>query len=188
MKKYQIVSILTIALSLLLHNNASAQDVSTTAQKANADIKNEIKINLFSTILGLPEVNYERLLESNMGVGLALSFGIGNQDDFSNYKFMAIPYYRVYFGDIDGAGFFIEGNAGLGNVKEDFSDGVYYNNMAPITPITKFNFGLGAAVGKKFLTKNNFLGEIFGGVGRFFGDQRSVEVYPRVGISLGKRF
>ncbi|MFN8362160.1 MAG: hypothetical protein U0T85_00335 [Cloacibacterium normanense] len=31
-------------------------------------------------------------------------------------------------------------------------------------------FGLGAAAGAKFLTKNNLIGEVYGGVGRVFGD------------------
>jgi len=48
----------------------------------------------------------------------------------------------------------------------------------------KTNFGLGAAVGAKFLTKNGFTGEVYGGVGRFLGNNRSIEAYPRIGITL----
>ena len=181
MKKILIIPLVIIALSLLLQNNADAQEATTSP-------KNEIKINLLNSVLGLPEITYEHSLESNMAIGLAIGVGMGNStDDFSQYKFLAIPYYRVYFGSVDGAGFFIEGNAGLGNVKENFSN-IYYPNNQPIVPVTKFNFGLGAAIGKKYLTKNGFLGEITGGVGRFFGENRSVDVYPRIGISLGKRF
>lgn len=183
MKKIKIITILSVVLLLTLQQTANAQEAKTV-------IKNEIKINLLNSVLAMPEVNYERLLQSNMSIGLALGFGVGKgtEDDFSQYKFLATPYYRVYFGDTDGAGFFIEGNAGIGNVQ---SNNVYYpsvNYQMQITSQTVFSYGLGAAIGKKFLTKNNFLGEIFGGVGRFFNSNATVEVYPRVGISLGKRF
>ena len=49
------------------------------------------------------------------------------------------------------------------------------------------NFGLGAAAGAKFLTKNGFVGEIYVGAGRLFGSS-DIEVYPRAGITIGKRF
>ncbi|UKT65716.1 hypothetical protein [Pedobacter mucosus] len=151
--------------------------------------KNELKVNLLTSIFALPEISYERLLEDNMGVGLSLAFGIGNDDDFSEYKFLAIPHYRLYFGKKEAAGFFIEGNAALGSVRERY---VYINSSYPSSysfdSSAKLNFGLGAAVGAKFLTRNGFLGEIFGGVGRFLGSDRNVEAYPRLGITLGKRF
>lgn len=46
---------------------------------------------------------------------------------------------------------------------------------------------MGIAAGGKFLTKNGFVGEIYGGVGRLFGNS-NVEAYPRGGITIGKRF
>ena len=48
-----------------------------------------------------------------------------------------------------------------------------------------FGAGLGLALGWKYLTPNNWVGEIFVGGGRDFVNDSS---YPRVGISLGKRF
>jgi hypothetical protein len=186
MKKL-ILSGLLIASTLFVQ----AQKTENSSQKTSDDGKNEIKINLFSSILALPEINYERLLEDNMGVGLALGFGLGNDDDFSDYRFLAIPHYRVYFGRKRAAGFFIEGNAALANVRDQYT--LYYNSTnntyyTSNNSSTNFNFGLGAAVGAKFLTRNGFLGEIFGGAGRFLGDNRSLEAYPRVGVTIGKRF
>ena len=50
------------------------------------------------------------------------------------------------------------------------------------------NFGMGAAVGFKLLTRNNYVGELFAGAGRLFGDSLDFEMYPRLGLSIGKRF
>lgn len=165
-------------------------NVANAQEKSEEEpIKNEIKLNLLNSVLGLPEVSFERLLQSNMSVGFTMGVGIGNgNDDFSQYRFLAIPYYRVYFGDTNGAGFFIEGNMGLGNVRQNDSFYDQLSNQIKENKETRFNFGLGAAIGKKYLTKNNYLGEIFGGVGRFFGNNTTADVYPRIGISLGKRF
>ena len=45
------------------------------------------------------------------------------------------------------------------------------------------------AAGGKFLTRNGFLGEAYLGVGRSFGrNSNNNEAYPRVGITIGKRF
>lgn len=57
---------------------------------------NEIRLNLLNTIIGIPEISYERLFNDNSGAGLSVLVGI---DDNTEYKFGVIPYYRVYFGN-----------------------------------------------------------------------------------------
>ncbi|TDG35770.1 hypothetical protein EZJ43_12180 [Pedobacter changchengzhani] len=138
--------------------------------------------------MALPELSYERILEDNMSVGLSLAAGIGNEDDFSQYKFLAIPHYRLYFGKRRAAGFFIEGNVAVASVRERDLRYEATNGNYQVSDESTVNFGVGAAVGAKFLTKNGFTGEVFGGLGRFLGDSRSIEAYPRIGITLGKRF
>ena len=171
---------------------ANAQNNSTKKENNSNEIgKNELKVNLLTSIFALPEISYERILEDNMGVGLSLAAGIGDDDDFSEYRFLAIPHYRLYFGKKRAAGFFIEGNAAIGSVKERYF--MYYNAasnsyLTSTVDNARTNFGLGAAVGAKFLTRNGFTGEVYGGVGRFLGNNRSIEAYPRIGITLGKRF
>lgn len=190
--KNTILTVLIAGTALISQAQTIAQSESKTVA-TKYDGKNELKVNLLNSILALPEISYERLLEDNMGVGLSVAFGIGDAaDDLSEYKFLATPHYRLYFGKKPAAGFFIEGNAGLASIRERYY--VYsYNSINGFTlssyeDKTKFNFGLGAAVGAKFLTRNGFLGEISGGLGRFFGSNKTVDAFPRIGITLGKRF
>ena len=171
----------------------NAQTTDTTAIKSGRNGNNEIKLNLAYTIAGIPEINYERILKDDMSVGLAVLIGLEDDADFS---FAIIPNYRIYFGNKKANGFFIEGNAGIiGNrrVYYDYSP-LTYTSYPPgyqptFEPIykTETNFGLGAAAGAKFLTKNGFVGEIYVGAGRLFGSS-DIEVYPRAGITIGKRF
>ena len=51
--------------------------------------------------------------------------------------------------------------------------------------------GMGLAFGWKYLSRNNWTGEIFSGAGRNFNyDDEYIEskIYARIGISIGKRF
>lgn len=146
---------------------------------------NEIKLNLLFTVLGMPEITYERIIGDNMGAGLAVLFNLEKEVD---YKFSMTPYYRVYFGNKKASGFFIEANASvITNKYEMVYD--YYSGGGRYSEETRVNLGLGAAVGGKFLTRNGFLGEAYLGVGRVFGDRRSIiDAYPRIGFTLGKRF
>lgn len=184
-------NLLTLLFALLAtvasaQENTKSKTDSTTAAK-NIDGKSEIKINLLMGILAMPEISYERLFDNNTGLGLSVSLGL--EDDIE-YKWGFIPYYRVYFGNSrKSSGFFIEANAAVMQTKEfDY----YYDYSSGISRLknqARWNFGMGAAAGGKFLTKNGFIGELSLGVGRFFNrNNDGLEAYPRVGISIGKRF
>ena len=178
MKPFKIILVLTTVLVVMIQKIAHSQD--SLSYK-----KNEIRVNLLSSILNLPAIDYERLLTTNTSVGLAIGLGIGSEDYFSQFKVLVIPHYRVYFGKEDAAGIFIEGNLAFARIQDN--DVVYLNNV-PTKKLITNNFGLGAAIGEKYITKNGYIGEIFGGIGRLFGTKRSIAFYPRVGVSLGKRF
>lgn len=177
--------LLTLALLLASTIFANAQQTDASVVKTG---NNELKINLLHSVLGLVEVNYERILQDNMSVGLGVFASVSKEDFEYNYGF--VPHYRVYFGAKKANGFFIEGNMAAISVKEESY--YYYNDLNYNSYTTrsknKVNFGLGAAAGAKFLTRNGFLGEAYLGVGRFVGQNRSVEAYPRIGITIGKRF
>ena len=73
---------------------------------------NEVRINFLMAIAGMPEINYERYVSDNMGVGMAMAFSIVKVEDMTD-RFTALPYCRIYFGETKrAAGFFIEGQYG----------------------------------------------------------------------------
>ncbi|WP_293299490.1 hypothetical protein [Pedobacter sp. UBA4863] len=160
----------------------------STAIDKNISGKNEIKLNLLMGILAMPEISYERIFENNTGLGLSVSLGL---DEDIEYKLGFIPYYRIYFGNAKkSSGFFIEANAALMQTK---GYNYYYDSnygFSTLRNSVRWNVGMGAAIGGKFLTKNGFVGEISYGVGRFFNqhNEEEIELYPRVGITIGKRF
>lgn len=179
-------SLLTLTLLCLVGIAFAQETKKDTVQISKGN--NEIRLNLLNTIIGIPEITYERLFKDNSGAGLSVLVGI---DDNTDYKLGVIPYYRIYFGNSlkKGTGFFIEANSTIMQVKDhsvyltDINGYTYSYRDESVT-----NFGLGAAAGGKFLTKNGFVGEIYLGVGRFFNKNSYVEAYPRVGITIGKRF
>ncbi len=178
MKAVKIILVITAVLIVSFQKPAVAQD-------SVVNRNNELKINLIGAIIGIPSIGYEKLITSNTSIGVSVGFGFGKDDYFSQFKFLVMPHYRVYFGREDAAGLFIEGNLAFARTQDN--DAVYLDNVVT-KRFTTNNFGLGAAVGEKYMTKNGYTGEIFGGLGRFLGAKGRVEFYPRVGVSLGKRF
>ncbi len=181
MKKITLFCLL-MALSLANY----AQKTDTVKRKSTVSGNNELKLNLLYTVLGLPEINYERILGDDMGLGAAVLFGA---DDDNNFNFAVIPHFRVYFGAKKASGFFVEANAAVVSVRERTY--MYYSNTSSISSASTYqnstNLGMGAAAGGKFLTKSGFIGEAYFGLGRIFGNEYE-DVYPRLGITLGKRF
>lgn len=178
--------LLGLLLTSTLLVNAQKTDTAST-KKLGLNGNNELKLNLAYTIGGFPEINYERILKDDMSVGLAVIIGLEKE---AEYAFGIIPNYRIYFGGKKANGFFIEGNAA---VISSTRFGSYYvydyysNKYSYYGDKSQTNFGLGAAAGAKFLTKNGFVGEIYVGAGRLFGSD-NVDAYPRAGITIGKRF
>lgn len=142
---------------------------------------NEFKVNILYTAIGMPELSYERLISDNSSVGASVAFSLDKKEDM-DLRFSFTPYYRMFFGQKKAAGFFIEANS----IVINYVDTIYFDGTSSKYE-TRTGFGLGAAAGAKFLTKNNLIGEVYGGVGRVFGDN-SLGAYPRFGITLGKRF
>lgn len=182
------IILLAILMTTAFFVNAQQSKTDSLSNAIGQTGNNEIKVNLLHSILGLVEVNYERIIQDNMGIGLGVFVNISDDDFEYNYGF--VPHYRVYFGAKKASGFFIEGNMAVISVKENTYYSVSTNNgfYSMSNTDNKINFGLGAAAGAKFLTRNGFLGEAYLGVGRFVGGNRSIEAYPRVGITIGKRF
>ena len=171
MKKLLFLCAVLCAAPLFAQTENTTEDPTTTS-------RNEIKVNAPYTIAGFPEISYERLLNDTSSLGLSVGFAV--DDDFSR-RFMAIPYYRFFFGEKKrAAGFFIEVNGALITEEAEKFD-------SPSE--SEFGLGLGFSVGAKVLNKSDWVAEIFLGAGRNFSGAEGInEAYPRVGISIGKRF
>jgi len=173
-----------LAIALLVSFSAFSQKTHRVmGWKISRDIpQNEVKLNLGTTIFGLyPEVSYERILSEDFSLGATL--GVSLDEDEYPLNFGLMPYARWFFGGSSqnlqkyGAGFFIEANGALLSQKEDW-DGAENTT-------SEFGAGLGLALGWKYLTRNNWVGEFYFGAGRDFVNDGA---YPRLGISIGKRF
>jgi hypothetical protein len=187
---------LCLFLSSTLATYAQKADSLKVSIQKNAEAlghggNNELKLNLLFTVLGIPEISYERIVQDNMGLGISVLVGL---DKSINYQLGVTPHFRLYFGQKKANGFFIEANSSILKHRNELHhhyDAVYDYGYVPAKVERNFTtFGLGAAAGGKFLTRNGFMGEAYLGVGRMFGDQShySGEAYPRMGITLGKRF
>ena len=167
---------LFIVLCVFLSSSLFAQDV-----KNHTNGNNEFKINVGSLLLEFPEFSYDYIINEESTVGVSLAFAIDKSID---YKFIVYPNYRLFFGQKKAAGFYIEGNAALFSQEYEEYDMYYVSSKN-----NAVGFGLGIAVGGKFITKNGFIGELYLGGGRnFLNTDKIDEGYPRIGISIGKRF
>lgn len=195
MKKVILISLSILAISL----NTFSQDNESGKESKKIHDNNEIRLNVATPIFGLPELNYERFITDNMGVGLTVAFSLENAEDMT-LRSMFLPYYRIYFGEKKASGFFIEGNmAVVGEHDKYYFDYHNYtldetgeiNYATGYTPMVYSkavtSFGCGAAFGFKFLTRNGVTGELCLGAGRLFGNT-IIDAYPRIGVCIGKRF
>lgn len=180
---FKVFTILTTVSIFLIGSTSQAQSTDSVPGR------NEIRLNIPLTIAGLLELNYERLVENNVGVGLAMATAIDNPDRMP-YRSQFMPYGRLYFGKKFGAGFFIEVNA-IGTRVRDIYNEWYLdstgNYIYTKVDESRFCFGFGAAAGVKLITWNGYVGEIYAGGGRLFGNA-PLPGYYRAGITLGKRF
>ena len=180
----------TVILSLFILANLFCLKAQDDNELTN---RHELKLNLGTSVfMAFPEVSYEYLLSEDMSVGAAVGFGFDTQE-FDGYSFRATPFLRWFFGRSmrqPAAGFFLEANAAMGT-----QDIYIYNYNPPMESYLKdksmFTAGLGLAVGWKYLSKNNWVGDLFLGMGRnFIYDKQNddTSLYPRIGVSIGKRF
>ena len=185
------LTVLFLSISVFGQKESTLNSVpAPQSESSKGSDNNELRINLLMAIIGLPELNYERYISDNMGVGLAVAFSLEKAETMST-RSMFTPFYRLYFGNKKASGFFIEGNMAVVGQNQINSNYVYDQNgtayQTIVTTRSTTNLGFGAAVGAKFLARNGFIGEVFVGGGRLFGESID-QAYPRVGVCLGKRF
>ena len=175
MKKH-LLSLL--ALVLVGTSSLSAQDYQ------NEFRHNEIKLNLIGIFMPAIELQYDYIIRPDMSVGADVSFGLG---DAYPIAYQVTPNYRWFFGGNTqsaqkyGAGFFIEANLAAFGYRHDM-----YENGQSVRQM-ETGFGLGAAIGWKYLSTGNWVGEVFIGAGKNFLDT-GLPAYPRGGLMIGYRF
>jgi len=176
----QLWTLVIIFFGLYGSHDMYAQDI-----KEQSNGTNEIKINMGSLLLEFPEISYEHIINEESSIGISVACPL---DRDISYRFMVFPNYRIFFGNKRAAGFFIEANSAIFSQRSQ-NNIVVLNFNDPSTDKTKIGWGLGIAVGGKFLTKNGFIGEVYVGGGRNFINTDKIDGgYPRVAISIGKRF
>lgn len=164
--------------ALLISSSLSAQNKTETTSKFSSS-QNEVKFNVLTGLLSLPEISYERILNEKSSVGLSVGFGVNKED--LDLDFFLLPYYRFFFEQKKNtAGFFIEGNL------------IYFKETSKfqqeIEDLPKIGFGVGAAIGYKLLDNNGLAIDLTAGLGKNFNDKKYLSPYfPRIGISIGKR-
>lgn len=189
-KSILIFSLLAVSLGIFAQKSYSVMGWKISKEKKHA--LNELKVNLPMTIFAsYPEITYERILDTDISVGASL--GVGFNSDISPMNVAFTPFFRWFFGgnhksmERAGAGFFIEANGSVySQTVESYS---YIGSDTPSHEASKVGAGLGFAVGWKYLSINNWIGEINAGLGKDFVENKyDVKYYPRLGISIGKRF
>jgi hypothetical protein len=182
LKNLNMKKICFILTVLLMSNFGFSQETETPNFK-----KNELKGNALFLILGSLDMTYERILNEESGVGIALSIPV---DKYNwDINFSATGFYRYYFGEKPAAGFFGEAFGMVNNVDDwiYYEDGNEYNYRQK----TLTDFALGVGLGGKWVTKKGLLLEINAGIGRnLFNSkyERDFELIGRGGITLGYRF
>ena len=188
MKKIIATVVILMLFGISLPAQRPVNDNYTGADNSLYYPRNEIRANLLMSVIGLLTFDYEYFAEDNFGVGVTGSLSMLENRNWNNLRGMVLPYGRLYFSRDPNAGFFIEGNTGM----------VFYADSRPVydsegyqiavnNDDTEIYFGIGVGTGYKLLTRNNWIGELQLGIGRVFG-KNHMTAYPRVGISIGKRF
>ncbi len=183
-KSFTLLVVVLISVSLFSQQRSKSFMGWHIAKDAPVKL-NEVKLNLGTTIFGLfPEVSYERILGEDFSLGASAGISLG--DDYMQ-DFAITPYARWFFGGSSqnlqkyGAGFFIEANGSVFSQENEYFDDIYYNAYTK----NETGAGFGIALGWKYLSRNNWVGEIYMGGGRDFVNDSG---YPRMGLTIGKRF
>lgn len=154
---------------------------------------NEIKLNALSLFFYGTEFGYERILNSNVGIGGTVMIPYGDNARLvikSNLDYYASPYIRYYFNGFGPAsGFFVEGFGLL-------SDGQYTpqdeNGNKLDTKKDYSAFGAGIGIGEKWISNSGLFLEASAGLGRNFSIPEDASttliLIGKVGISVGYRF
>lgn len=174
-------TLLIILICIFTGFHTIAQESSSTDDDISENVW-ELKANALYLIVGAFELSAERSLNGESALGLTV-FLPYDSDVKRDIQYYISPYYRLYFGNKQTAGFFLEGFAMLNSTDRD----VFFDDDEDDF-VTDLALGIG--LGGKWLTKSGFIGEISFGVGRnlFNNEGSDLEFIAKGGISVGYRF
>jgi len=164
--------------------------LSWQANAQNLERRNELKICPAHLIGGSLRIDYERLINDWSSFGATGLYSFSNT--FSNTTFDSrirgqfLGFYRLYFGRREPvSGFFLEGNMGVTTGSHYPWRGGWYPERVNYTA-----FGIGLALGWKwYIPRPGIVLDVFVGGGRLFtDDSRITSGFPRMGITVGRRF
>lgn len=150
--------------------------------------KNEVILNLVSSLMGGINASYERHLNKKSSLGI-FGFYIYDNSKEKDMNYSISPYYRMYFGKKYASGFFVEGFGMIMSIDGEKN----YNTPAKLTFTENpsvINLSLGAGFGWKGVTKSGFIYGANLGYGKmlFNADKTDHDIVAKFGLNLGYRF
>ena len=165
-----------------------AQEETEESTTPIAERKHEFRVDALEGLVAPAiDVSYEYVISKYSGAGVSVLIGLTDENSGDYPKFAFTPYYRQYFfnkQDYGACGFFAEGLLNYSSGTVDFFTSNDFNQ----TEEDWSAFGIGFAIGQKWISQNGFIVEISAGVGRNFGDDDfAPEAFFRGGVSIGYR-
>lgn len=151
--------------------------------------KHEIRVDAAEALI-IPalDVSYEYVISKYSGAGISVFIGFGNETADDYQKFAITPFYRQYFfnkQDYGARGFYAEGSLQYGSGGSNSGDFILNN----FDNDDWSRFGIGFALGQKWVSRNGFIVDFSLGLGRYFGsDDVGPDVFFRGGVNVGYRF
>jgi len=190
MKNYKILLIAALLFSFTGIAQEDEEPVNLTAINSK---KHEIRLDALEG-LAVPalDISYEYVLSKYSGLGASINITL-DSDDGIDQNFTFTPYFRQYFfnkKDYGARGFFAEGLLQYGTGEESSFLDIADINGNPVTTNEDWSqFGIGFAIGQKWVSRNGFVLEISAGAGRYLGgDDFAPDAFFRGGVSVGYRF
>ena len=149
----------------------------TETTEVPANKRHEFKIDIAYLFVPCLKIEYEFILSDEASLGAVCFWGSDNID--TQYQYLG--FYRWYFGKEPISGFFLEGHVGFSRLLRS-------NSWYEWEDRYDTYMGAGFALGRKYVTKNGVVLDFFIGPGRVLNGESENEFYPRMGITLGKRF
>lgn len=191
------ITFLFLIISTFAFAQEDTDEQSVNLQEIN-NKKHEFRIDVLESLL-VPaiDISYEYVLSKYSGIGASVNFDFDDDDFDFDQKFAFTAYYRQYFfnkKDYGARGFFAEGLLQYANGNNNdisfITDDQGFITETVQSSGTWNKFGVGAAIGQKWVSKNGFVLELSLGGGRYLGDDddNSPEGFFRGGVSFGYRF